>query len=523
MLPRKNIVNTFLNPGRPGPDAIVMAQGDELSMVVEQIIGIAGVKINEGAEPSLLVTPPVLRAPLARDTRAYVLALKNLFLRFGRPVFSWIGEEEFIQAGEDFSAVFSPAECARITQATRPDYEFVARRHGLPLLPDYAPDPAWRPFAGLRREQVCRLMDLHSPDFGGSIQDFLAILEPRLLTAYEQEIFADFLPRRDSIFPAAAAGMPVGRGAPKLEEGETHRPKVSVLTPTYNQAAFIRDCIEGVLTQKTLFPIEHVIADDGSTDGTQEIIRDYASRHPQILPVMHQYHVGGYVNHRDLFQMARGPYVALCDGDDYFTDPLKLQTQADLLDARPDLALCFHLTRVSYQDVPGKDWVYPPRDMLPGGYRPRYALTDLMARNLMQTSSVMYRWRFGPVLPDWFILATMPSDWYLHLLHAEQGDIGFIDKVMSVYRRHGQATYYTSEVNRLEHRHRHGLSELYTYEVVNRHFKGKCGTILRDLAGGVFVDLVMYATKSNDKSVLDEAIRAYPEFAEYMLKRIGIR
>jgi glycosyltransferase involved in cell wall biosynthesis len=238
---------------------------------------------------------------------------------------------------------------------------------------------------------------------------------------------------------------------------------------------------------------------------------------------MHQYHLGGYANHRDLFQMARAPYVAPCDGDDYFTDPLKLQTQADLLDARPGLALCFHLTRVSYQDASREDWVYPEPEMLPGGVRPRYSLPDLMACNLMQTSSVMYRWRFGPVLPDWFILATLPSDWYLHLLHAEQGDIGFIDKVMSVYRRHKQATYYTVEESRLEHRHKHGLNELYTYDVVNKHFNGKYTAILRDLAGGVFADLIQDAANSNDNSVLTEALRAYPEFAAYALKRMGIQ
>jgi hypothetical protein len=93
-------------------------------------------------------------------------------------------------------------------------------------------------------------------------------------------------------------------------------------------------------------------------------------------------------------ESVRSPYVAICDGDDYFTDPLKLQLQADFLDAHKDCGLCFHVVRVVYEDFPEREHLYPPVEQLPRGIRTFYYLSDLIKRNLIQTNSAMYRWRF---------------------------------------------------------------------------------------------------------------------------------
>jgi hypothetical protein len=143
----------ILSLGKLGPDSIVMAQGNDSHSVVAQMLGAAAVVMDEDWEEKLTSASPFIRVPLAQDTRAYILALKGCFYRFGSPISSWLEEEVVIRAGEDFSCVFSPEECERITRATKPMYEAAARHNSNSLLPDYVPNPAWRPFPGLRREQ----------------------------------------------------------------------------------------------------------------------------------------------------------------------------------------------------------------------------------------------------------------------------------------------------------------------------------------------------------------------------------
>lgn len=123
-------------------------------------------------------------------------------------------------------------------------------------------------------------------------------------------------------------------------------PLVSICSITYNHAQYIRECLDGFLMQKTKFPYEIIINDDCSTDGTTEIIKEYAEKYPNIIrSIFHeenQYQKGV----RGMFQQfvipkARGKYVAFCEGDDYWTDPLKLQKQVDFLENNPEYGLVY--------------------------------------------------------------------------------------------------------------------------------------------------------------------------------------
>lgn len=301
--------------------------------------------------------------------------------------------------------------------------------------------------------------------------------------------------------------------------------KVSVLTLAYRHEKFIADCIESVLAQKTSFPVEHIIVDDGSDDKTTEIIEAYAQKHPHIHPVYLERR-RNFNNVRYLFAACHSPYAALCDGDDYYTDPLKLQTQADFLDANPDCALCFHPVQVVYEDGSKPGHIYPPLEQLPRGIKPFYYLSDLLKCNLIQTNSVMYRWRFKDGLPAWFRPDCCPGDWYWHLLHAELGKIGFINRVMSVYRRHQEGIYYLSEVDRLKHRARVGQEEIEVYDVINRHFGRKYESILLDLVNGVFADCLMYdshrAEEDGAEPILPKLVDMYPDFARHFLNSLKV-
>jgi glycosyltransferase involved in cell wall biosynthesis len=120
-------------------------------------------------------------------------------------------------------------------------------------------------------------------------------------------------------------------------------PLVSICCLTYNHEPYIRQCIEGFLIQKTTFPIEILIHDDASTDNTADIIREYEAKFPNIIKpiyqIENQYSKGVGVTRVFQFPRSKGKYIAMCEGDDYWIDPLKLQKQVDFLEQNPDYGL----------------------------------------------------------------------------------------------------------------------------------------------------------------------------------------
>lgn len=140
-------------------------------------------------------------------------------------------------------------------------------------------------------------------------------------------------------------------------------PLVSICSITYNHAPYIRQCLDGFLMQKTKFRYEIIIHDDASTDGTTEIIKEYAEKHPDLItPIFqkeNQYSKGiRGMFPRFCFPHAKGKYIALCEGDDYWTDPLKLQKQVDFLESHPDYVMCSHRFKqyMQKEDIYKDDW-----------------------------------------------------------------------------------------------------------------------------------------------------------------------
>lgn len=123
-------------------------------------------------------------------------------------------------------------------------------------------------------------------------------------------------------------------------------PVVSICSITYNHAPYIRQCLDGFLMQKTNFPFEIIINDDCSTDGTTEIIKEYAEKYPDLIkPIFHEENQykkgvrGMFVKY--VFPKAQGKYLALCEGDDYWIDPLKLQKQVDILESDDSVSMVY--------------------------------------------------------------------------------------------------------------------------------------------------------------------------------------
>lgn len=122
-------------------------------------------------------------------------------------------------------------------------------------------------------------------------------------------------------------------------------PLVSICCITYNHVSYIMEAIDSFLMQETTFPFEILIHDDASTDGTTDIIIDYANKYPDIIRTIiqteNQYSKGGLINPRFVFPRARGKYIALCEGDDYWTDKTKLQKQVNFLENNPDYVITY--------------------------------------------------------------------------------------------------------------------------------------------------------------------------------------
>ena len=190
------------------------------------------------------------------------------------------------------------------------------------------------------------------------------------------------------------------------------------------------------------------------------------------------------------------------------------------MEEHSECSLCFHPVEVSYDDGrPSR--TYPTVNDLVGGIRTFYTIEALLHRNCIQTNSVVYRWRFVDGLPDWFDPTICPGDWYWHLLHAETGLIGYINRIMSVYRRHKSAIYIETENSNFKKHHaKYGLQELRMFNECNNHFNKKYNIYFSKLAFYVFVSFFEIYINTSDSSFIEKSFRLYPEFARIFYKTI---
>lgn len=213
-------------------------------------------------------------------------------------------------------------------------------------------------------------------------------------------------------------------------------PRVSISVVTYNHEAYIAQAIEGVLAQD-FTDWELVIGDDCSTDRTADIVRKYAEAHPERIRLLEtERNLGMMQNFRRVYEACAGDYVALLDGDDFWTSAAKLRMQVEFLDLHPDCAICFHDAMVVYEDGSG---LKPHRSKRPM-QKPVSTIEDLLLGNFMLSCSVMFRRNLIGPLPEWFLDLQL-GDWPLHVLNAQFGWIGYIDEVMASYRVHGHGVW----------------------------------------------------------------------------------
>lgn len=221
-------------------------------------------------------------------------------------------------------------------------------------------------------------------------------------------------------------------------------PEVSILCITYNQSKYIHKTIEGFLSQKTDFPFEIIIHDDASTDGTQGILQEYEERYPNIIKVLYEKEnnykndmlQGGYF--RGLLEpFASGKYIATCEGDDFWIDNKKLQTQYDFLEAHPDYVCCGHAAVIVDESgrQSGKGYVGCGEDSLD------LSVPMVLRDSLIQTATLFYRKGLSEdYVTSWFTPSPVGDiPWLIYLI--EKGKVHYSPKVMSAYRSCSLGSY----------------------------------------------------------------------------------
>lgn len=220
-------------------------------------------------------------------------------------------------------------------------------------------------------------------------------------------------------------------------------PVVSISVTAYQHAAFLAECLDSILAQRTSFPYEILLGEDGSTDGTREIAIRYAEAHPDKIRlflrdrsqvIMIDGRATGRGNFLNNFQHARGRYLCHLDGDDFWNDPERLRIMVERMEAESDLSMAFHN---AWNLLPnGRQVDYVRQWTGTGPLRVRYSGDDLITQNWIPTGGLI--WRIGgerDVPEVW--RTTIAGDWVINLFFAQRGPIGCIDKHMSVRRVHG--------------------------------------------------------------------------------------
>lgn len=246
----------------------------------------------------------------------------------------------------------------------------------------------------------------------------------------------------------------------------------SICCITYNHENYIADAIESFLMQKTDFPYEILIHDDASTDRTPEIIKQYESKYPDLIKPIYQtenqYSKGVKIGHLNM-ERAKGKYMAICEGDDYWTDPYKLQKQVDYMEKHPECSMCVHAVyKVSPEKTKMKSHVRPNRgnkvftveEVIEGG------------GGLFATNSILCPTVFGENRPDFYENAPV-SDYPLAIYLALKGTVYYIDEFMSAYRVGVKDSWSSRRSSSIERYVAHYNKTMDMFDEINRYTEYK--------------------------------------------------
>ncbi len=291
-----------------------------------------------------------------------------------------------------------------------------------------------------------------------------------------------------------------------------HNVKLSVLMVTYNHEKFISQALESILTQRVGFDYEIVIGEDCSTDSTRAIVMDYRQKYPDIIKLLLPDNNRGMMcNFMKTFEACSGTYIAMLEGDDFWTDPFKLQKQVDYLDSHPESVACFHNAQIEYENEPGKQNFFHATQM-----KDSYTLLDILNESIIPTCSTVFRAGLFGMFPDWY--SSMPmGDWPLHVMNAQHGDYGYLAEVMATYRVHDGGVW--SSQKRIDI-----LSKtIFARDVIRNYLGCSYKTIVNIKTAGLYDEKV--SIEYGDLNVVKLAVAAfyslynYPDYTRFVSHR----
>jgi glycosyltransferase involved in cell wall biosynthesis len=212
-------------------------------------------------------------------------------------------------------------------------------------------------------------------------------------------------------------------------------PVVSIIMIAYKHEQFIAQAIEGVMMQQTTFPYKLFIGDDRSPDRTEAIALAYEKQFPDRIKVLPRTkNMGVMPNLIDCYEQTVGStYMCICEGDDYWTDPLKLQRQFDFMEANPSFSACFHNAKVEFFQGGFED--YNLNDNIE---KDVFTLDDFVGEDevwFMATASVFHRRSMIGNMPEW-LKQSRSGDIPIYILETRNGPIKYLPQTMAVYRKH---------------------------------------------------------------------------------------
>lgn len=211
-------------------------------------------------------------------------------------------------------------------------------------------------------------------------------------------------------------------------KSDSVKPVVSIVCATYNHERYIAKAIDSFLEQETEFPFDVLVGEDCSTDGTRSIVNEYATKYPKIVkPLFWNTNVGAAKNWTTLLKTTTGDFIANCEGDDYWSNPNKLQMQVDILKKNNNFSLCFHNAKViNIAESSTKLFRKSPKRI--------YSTRDvILSKWFCPTSSILFRRNVLKNFPE-INKKIINGDLLLLFVSSLQGKLYYIDKVMSVYR-----------------------------------------------------------------------------------------
>lgn len=248
---------------------------------------------------------------------------------------------------------------------------------------------------------------------------------------------------------------------------------VSIYCLAYNQEGYIKQCLDSLLNQKTSFNYIIIVHDDASTDNTPKIIKEYSEKYPEkIIPIFqkeNQYSKGKKIVREYIYPCIKGKYLAICEGDDYWTSEYKLQKQFDVLENTANCSMCVHSTNEVYENGESTGRSFPQNELLEGKIQSKDFIKIIATGYSFHTSSYFLRideWKKYILNPPSYKIVADVGDEPLQLYFSLAGDIYYINEYMSDYRRGSKSSWSSKQARDFT-----GAHSLAMYQMLNEYDK----------------------------------------------------